>query len=210
MSVRALRLAIAVTVLLPSALQAQAIGIGPRMSLVRPDADASLPDEAPSDRYTGGALRLRISPRTAIELAADWKSTTSEDATVRLRNYPVQASVLLYPVNAALAPYIVGGVGWYSQTMEALDEGAAVTAQTVRRFGYHGGVGADIKMGKRATLFADYRYRFIRFGSGSNDALPEGEAGAGAFGLPGVGSLLDTFRMSHEGGMWTGGVVINF
>ena len=34
---------------------------------------------------------------------ADWKSTTSEDATVRLRNYPVQGSLLLYPVGASLA-----------------------------------------------------------------------------------------------------------
>lgn len=207
MSVRALSLAATVTLLLPSALHAQAVGIGPRMSLVRPDADAGLPDDTPSDRYTGGALRLRISPRTAIELAADWKSTTSEDATVRLRNYPIQGSLLLYPVNASLAPYVVGGVGWYSQTMEGLAEGEAVTAQTVRRFGYHGGFGADIRMGKRATLFADYRYRFIRFGE---DALPDGEEGAGAFGIPGIGSLMDTFRMSHEGAMWTGGVVINF
>ena len=191
----------------PPAAAAQAVGIGPRLSLVRPDADAGLPDGTPSDRYTGGALRLRISPRTAIELAADWKSTTSEDATVRLRTYPVQGSLLLYPVNASLAPYIVGGVGWYSQTMEALIEGEPAAAMTERRFGYHGGFGADIKMGKRATLFADYRYRFIRFG---DDAPDDGENGAGAFGIPGLGSLFDTFRMSHEGAMWTGGVVINF
>jgi hypothetical protein len=191
----------------PSLASAQAVGIGPRMSLVRPDADAGLPEGTPSDRYTGGALRLRVSPRTAFELAADWKSTTSEDATVRLRNYPVQGSLLLYPVSASLAPYIVGGVGWYSQTLEGLVDGEAATAMTVRRFGYHGGFGADIKMGKRATLFADYRYRFIRFG---DDALPEGEEGAGALGLPGVGSLIDVFRMSHEGAMWTGGVVIHF
>ena len=72
---------------------------------------------------------------------------------------------------------------------------------------FDGRIGADIKMGKRATLFADYRYRFIRFG---DEALAEGETGAGAFGLPGVGSLIDVFRMSHEGAMWTGGVVINF
>lgn len=201
----ALCLLVVSALLAPAAVSAQSIGIGPRMSLVRPKA--GLPDGTPSDRYTGGALRLKLSPRTAIELAADWKSTTSEDASVRLRNYPVQGSLLLYPVNASLAPYVVGGVGWYSQTMEGLVDGETVTADTVRRFGYHGGFGADIKVGKRATLFADYRYRFIRFGS---DALPDGESGAGAFGIPGVGSLLDTFRMSHEGAMWTGGVVINF
>ena len=203
----ALCLVVLILLSAPPLASAQAVGVGPRMSFVRPDPGAPVPAGTPSDRYTGGALRLRISPRTAIELAADWKSTTSEDATVRLRNYPVQGSLLLYPVNASLAPYLVGGVGWYSQTMEGLVEGEAVSAQTMRRFGYHGGFGADIKLGKRATIFADYRYRFIRFG---DDALPDGEAGAGAFGLPNVGSLLDTFRMSHEGAMWTGGVVINF
>jgi hypothetical protein len=205
MSLRARCLATVVILLMPAAASAQKIGIGPRLSLVRPEA--GLPEGSPSDRYTGGALRLKLSPRTAVEVAADWKSTTSEDATVRLRNYPVQGSLILYPVNASLAPYVVGGVGWYSQSMEALVDGEPVTAATVRRFGYHGGFGADIKVGKRATLFADYRYRFIRFG---DEPLPEGESGAGAFGIPGVGSLFDTFRMSHEGAMWTGGLVINF
>ncbi len=61
-------------------------------------------------------------------------------------------------------------------------------------------------MGKRASLFADYRYTFIRFG----DDEPAAANGAGAFAMPGVGSLLEYFRMSHEGSMWTGGIVINF
>lgn len=190
-----------------SPASAQMVGVGPRMSFVSAAPVTPAPDGTPRDRFTGGALRFRLTPRSAIELAADWKSTTSDDATVRLREYPVQGSLLLYPVNTALAPYIVGGIGWYSQTIEALAEGEAQEAVTERRFGYHGGFGADIKLGKRATLFADYRYRFIRFG---DDAPDDGENGAGAFGIPGVGSLFDTFRMSHEGSMWTGGVVINF
>ena len=64
--------------LLPAAAAAQSIGIGPRMSFVQPESPTG--DEN-RDRYTGGALRLKLSPRTAIELAADWRSTTSEDAT---------------------------------------------------------------------------------------------------------------------------------
>ncbi|MDQ3170580.1 MAG: porin family protein [Acidobacteriota bacterium] len=194
----------AALLIVPHTASAQVIGIGPRMSFVQSD----VVDGAPRDRYTGGTLRMRLSPRTAIEAAADWKSTTSQDGTVRIRDFPIQGSLLVYPVRAALSPYLVGGVGWYSQTTQAMAAGEVLAAQTVRRFGYHGGFGGEIRMGRRATLFADYRYRFIRFGE-DDDAAP-GENGAGAFGIPGVGSLLDTFRMSHEGTMWTGGVTINF
>lgn len=194
--------------LLPAAAPAQTVGIGPRMSFVQPDAVAGAPD-ADRDRYTGGALRLKLSPRAALELAADWRSTTSEDATVRVRDYPVQGSLLVYPWRAAISPYLVGGVGWYWQRLEALADGEVLSEHTDRRFGYHGGFGGEISLGRRATMFVDYRYRFIQFGE--DDPEPAaGEQGAGAFGIPGVGSIIDVFRMSHEGAMWTAGVVVNF
>ena len=188
---------------LPAPAAAQKIGIGPRMSFVQ----SGLIEGAPRDRYTGGTLRMWISARTAIEAAADWKSTTSEDATVRIRDVPMQGSLLVYPVRASLSPYLLGGVGWYSQTTQAMAAGEVLSEQTVRRFGYHGGFGGELRLGRRATVFADYRYRFIRFGE---DEVPDGENGAGALGIPGVGSLFDAFRMSHEGSMWTGGLTINF
>ena len=191
--------------LTPSAAFAQAISVGPRMSFVRPDTALG----TASDRYTGGTMRLRTSPRTAIELAMDWRSTTNDDATVRIRDYPIQGSLMLYPVRAAIAPYLLGGVGWYSQRMESLAGGAVVSQQTVRRRGYHGGFGGELKLGARATLFADYRYTFIKFDS-EGAAQNGAGAGMGGFGVPGVGSLMDNLRLSHEGSMWTGGLVINF
>ena len=191
--------------LLPAAATAQSIGIGARMSFVQPESPTG--DES-RDRYTGGALRLKLSPRTAIELAADWRSTTSEDATLRVRDYPVQGSLLLYPWRAAVSPYIVGGAGLYWQQIEALADGDVLSEHTERRFGYHAGFGGEIRLGSRATMFVDYRYRFIQFGEDAETV--DGEQGAGGFGIPGVGSLIDVFRMSHEGAMWTTGVVINF
>lgn len=186
----------------PAAAMAQSVSIGPRMSFVRPDpALGTL-----SERYTGGALRLKTSPRTSIELAMDWRSTTSDDATVRISDYPAQGSLMLYPVRGALAPYVLGGAGWYSQRMEAMAGTEVLSQQTVHRLGYHGGFGGELKLGKRATIFADYRYTFIRFG----DDEPADLNGAGAFAMPGAASLLEHFRMSHEGSMWTGGIVINF
>lgn len=205
MSIR--RFAAALTVLpallaVPTPARAQAVGIGPRMSFVRADPVLG----TTSDRYTGGALRLKMSPRTAIELAMDWRSTTSDDATVRIRDYPFQGSLMVYPVRAALAPYALGGIGWYSQRMESLSGSDVLAQQTVRRMGYHAGLGGELALGRRATIFADYRYTFIRFG----DDEPALENGAGAFLIPGAASLLDNFRLSHEGAMWTGGIVINF
>src|SRR5688572_5607470 len=186
---------------LPAVALAQSLSVGPRMSFVRPDPALG----TASDRYTGGALRLKTSPRTAIELAMDWRSTTSDDATVRISDYPFQGSLMVYPIRAAISPYALGGVGWYSQRMETLAGTEVLSQQTVRRRGYHGGFGGELKLGRRATLFADYRYTFIKFNE--EDAAT---AGAGAFPLPGAASLLDNFRMSHEGSMWTGGIVINF
>jgi hypothetical protein len=189
--------------LLPAAAAAQSISIGPHMSFVRPDAAL----DTPSDRYTGGTLRLKTSPRTAIEASIDWRSTTNEDASVRISDYPFQGSLLLYPLRGAIAPYVLGGVGWYSQRMEAMSGSEVLSQQTVRRMGYHGGFGGELKLGRRASLFADYRYTFIRFGD--DETTLEGGAGAGPFAMPGF-SLLDNFRMSHEGSMWTGGLVVNF
>jgi hypothetical protein len=204
MYIRRSAAALAVLLVLPATAAAQSIGIGPHMSFVRPDAALG----TASDRYTGGTLRLKTSPRTSIEASFDWRSTTNDDATVRISDYPFQGSLLLYPVRGAIAPYVLGGVGWYSQRMEALAGADVVSQQTVRRMGYHGGLGGELTLGKRAALFLDYRYTFIRFGD--DDTAIEDGAGAGPFAIPGVGSLFDNFRMSHEGSMWMGGLVVRF
>jgi hypothetical protein len=193
--------ALSVLLVCPAAVRAQTVSIGPRMSFVRPDPAVG----TASDRYTGGAVRLGLSPRTAIELAMDWRSSTSEDAAIRIRDYPLQGSLLVYPMRGPLAPYLLGGVGWYSQRMEALSGAEVLSHQTVRRMGYHGGIGGDLKLGRRATLFADYRYTFLRFGRDADEG-----ASGGGFALPGIGSLADNLRLSHEGSMWTGGLTINF
>lgn len=193
--------------LLPAAAEAQSVGIGPRMSFVQSASPASAADDQERDRYTGGALRLALSRRAALELAADWRTTTSEDAKLRVRDYPLQGSVLLYPWRSAVSPYVLGGVGWYWQRIDALAGEDVLASSTERRFGYHGGFGGELRLGRRAAMFVDYRYRFIQFGE---DAPDDGEHGAGALGIPGVSSLVDAFRMSHEGSMWAGGLIINF
>ena len=179
--------------LVPSAAGAQSFGVGARMAMVRADVDT---DEE-SSRFTGGHIRARMSPRTALEVAVDLRTQTSEDGTERTREYPVQGSLLLFPVNAPFAPYALGGAGWYSTRFETLDGDETLTSETIRKFGWHAGFGAELRLGRRAGLHADYRYTFLRFGDDEEEGS-EPESGLGRF-LP-----------SHDGSMWTAGLTIYF
>jgi|SRR5690554_4212661 len=185
---------------MPADAAAQAVAIGPRLSFVNPDP--SVGEAAERDRYKGGVLRLAMSRRAAIELAADWRSMTTDDAAVRVRENPIQASLLVFPWRSIVAPYLVGGVGWYRQTLESLADGELVGDERTSRFGYHGGFGGELQLGRRAAFFLDYRYRFIRFGNGDSDE-EDGESS-------GLGGLFDAIGLSHEGSMWTSGLVIRF
>ena len=194
----------------PAAVAAdQTFGVGPRLTVVRGSVEA----ETTSERYTGGLLRAHLSPRTALELSIDWRTITDEALTQRVRNYPIQGSLLLYPVRAGFSPYLLGGVGWYSQRIETLSETTVTNTVTTRTFGYHAGFGGEIRLGRRAALHLDYRYTKIRFGEDEDDPAVDastGEGGGAGFRIPGVSSLAERLKLSHDGSMWTGGLTIYF
>ena len=50
-----------------------------------------------AERFSGGQIRARVSPRTAFELSLDLRTETDDAKTVRVRSIPIQASLLLYP-----------------------------------------------------------------------------------------------------------------
>jgi opacity protein-like surface antigen len=184
---------------------AQGIGIGGRFSMIRGDVQA----ETSSERFTGGQLRAWLSTRTAVELSLDRRAQTNESLTERVRDYPLQASVLLAPVRSTLAPYILGGMGWYTHRVDQLSGKETVESTTTRRVGSHAGFGAEMRMGKHAALHADYRYTFLRFG----EAEPiESDTIAGAIAkshLSGADQA-PRFLPSYEGSMWTAGLTIYF
>lgn len=184
---------------------AQGLGIGGRTTSVRSEAD---PDDADAERLNGVVARLRLGPRTAIEGSLDYRTRT-EDGVARVREYPLQGSILIYPVSTRLAPYLLAGVGSYATRVETLDAGGEVVASTSeRRFGTHAGLGAEIAVSRRVSLFGDYRYRFIRFG----DLDPDEAAttAPGALPLPGTIGLQERLKLHHEGSMWTFGLLFNF
>lgn len=167
---------------------AQGFGLGGRMSLVRGDVDAN----TSAERFFGGLLRLPLSPRSSLEVSIDRRTESNDALTERVVATPLQGSLLLYPVRAALSPYLLGGVGWYTQKVEQLTAGTVTASETSRRFGYHAGIGGELKLGRHAGVHADYRYTFLDFGGDDDD------------------SLVERISPSHEGSMWTAGLTLYF
>jgi hypothetical protein len=175
-------------------------GAGPRMSFVRGSAEL----ETPSSRYSGGQLRARLSDRTALEVSLDYRAETNESLTERIRDYPIQGSLLLYPVRSAMSMYVLGGAGWYSQRIDTLADELVIESQTTRTMGYHAGLGGEITIGSRVGIHLDYRYTMIRFGDAPADAE------AGVLPIPGLTDVQRKLKLSHQGSMWTTGLTVYF
>jgi hypothetical protein len=188
----------AALLVIPSVAAAQSVGLGPRFSLVRGDVE----EGTSADRFTGGLLRARLSDHTSLELSLDYRSHSDELLEQRITEYPFQGTLLVYPVQASFAPYLLGGIGWYSQRVEPLvaDPEVEEAGVTTRPFGYHAGLGAEIRFGARAAIHLDYRYTFMR--------RSDEEDGGG--GIPGLSFLADQLNVSRDGSMWTGGLTIYF
>lgn len=182
---------------LPTPAAAQGFGIGGRLAMIKADVDA----DDDSVRFTGGQIRLGMSPRTALELSLDRHTTTFEDLNERVKETPVQASLLLYLTRSTFAPYVLGGPGWYTRTVETIEDAEGFEDQTSRTFGWHAGFGAEIRMGSHAGLHADYRYTHLRFDEDDEEA----EGGGG-----GRNAFVNRLLPSHDGSMWTVGVTIYF
>ena len=182
----------------PAAAQT-GIGIGPRIAFIRTDSATS----EGSNRFTGGVLRLG-NAKTTLELALDYRSSLTGDLLEKVTDMPIQASLLVYPVRSALAPYLLGGIGWYSQNIKrfsAVGEASPVDDETTRRIGYHAGLGADLRIHRRLSLYGDYRYTFLHFGNDDDDVEDE---------TPALIPFAERLKLSHEGSMFTWGAVLHF
>ena len=192
-------LASALTLAVPPAAAQTGIGIGPRIAFVRTDRSTS----EGSNRFTGGVLRLG-NAKTTLELALDYRSSLTGDLLEKVTDMPFQTSLLFYPVRSALAPYLLGGIGWYSQTVKRFSTVGAtspVDEETTRRIGYHAGLGADLRIHRRLSLYGDYRYTFLHFGNGDDDVEDE---------TPSLIPFAERLKLSHEGSMFTWGAVLHF
>ena len=191
----------------PGTAGAQGVGIGPRFTFVNGSEFVE-----GSQRFSGGALRLG-GGKTALEIAVDFRSGVTGDLTERVKDYPIQASLLVFPVRGKIAPYLLGGVGWYTQHVERLGPIQTVLEdETTRKMGYHAGLGGELRLHRHFGFYGDYRYTHIRFGDqetttppGTADQRPPTTSGA-----PGWIPFADRLKMSHQGSMWTWGANFYF
>ena len=174
---------------------AQSFGIGPRLSFVRGD----LPTATPSASFVGGTIRLVGSKHHAFEVALDTRTVTNEAGTSRKREMPMQASLLLYPMRGAVAPYLLGGFGIYRETTEALGANDVVLSSVrTQQTGWHVGGGLEILISRHVGFFGDYRFRFVRLGLAGPGEQP--------IDIP----FVDSVNLSHRGSMWTSGMSFYF
>lgn len=169
--------------------RAQGFGLGGRMSMVRGNIEAS----TSAERFFGGQIRLPLSPRSSLEVSIDRRAETSEALTERVVELPIQGSLMIYPVRTTLSPYLLGGVGWYTTKVEQRAADVVTASATSRRFGYHAGIGAELKIGRHVGAHGDYRYTFLNFGGDDDEE-----------------SLLGRLKPSYEGSMWTAGLTLYF
>ena len=136
----------------------------------------------------------------------DYRASFNEAGTVRTKETPLQGSLLLYIARGAFSPYVGGGIGLYTLTRDALAANGVVAISTSqKRTGWHVGAGAEFIIAKHVGVFVDYRFRFVKFGdptSGDEEHIQ----------IPGEGTfpVLQNVKLSHEGSMWTSGLMFYF
>jgi opacity protein-like surface antigen len=176
-------------VLLGTALPAAAqFGIGGRLAFVNTEIDG----DNDSVRFLGGHIRL-AGERAGLEVSIDRHTETFDALGERVKETPVQVSLLLYLARGAFKPYVLGGPGWYNRRVESIED--SDDGVTTREFGWHAGFGAEIRGGRHFGFHADYRYTNLSFDDDDED-------GGNGF----ISGLLP----SHDGSMWTVGATVYF
>jgi hypothetical protein len=167
---------------------AQGFGIGGRMAWVTRDSDV----DEDSVRFAGGQIRLG-SGRIGVEIALDRRSESFELLNEKVTETPIQTSLLLRLASGGFSPYLLGGPGWYRRQVELI-EGPEDSSVSETEFGWHAGIGLELRAGRRLGIHGDYRYTFLDF----DDDVEDDEGIIGGL-LPG-----------HRGSMWTLGFTVYF
>ena len=182
-------LALGGLVALATPASAQGFGLGGRITWVTSDAEA----DVDAVRMLGGQVRL-LGGRFGLEVAMDRHSEEFE--FLKVTETPIQASLLMRMGSGRVAPFLLGGPGWYRTTTESLDDPDQSVTNT--EFGWHAGGGLEILAGRHFGIHGDYRYTFLDFSDDDEGDEDDDEGFIGGL-LPG-----------HRGSMWTLGATIYF
>jgi hypothetical protein len=173
---------------LAAPVSAQGFGAGARLSWVTPDVPGDV--DVDKVRVIGGQVRF-LGGRTGFEVAMDRRSESFELLNQKVTETPIQASLLLRMGSGRVAPFLLGGPGWYRRKVEAID-GPGDVSVTTTEFGWHAGGGLEILPSKHFGIHGDYRYTFLDFDRKDDQGL--------------IGGLLP----GHRGSMWTLGATVYF
>ena len=188
-------LLVALLVMVATPCAAQGFGLGGRMAMVRQDVNGD--DDAV--RFWGAHMRLGLGQRAALELSLDRRSEELEELNQRVKQTPIQASMLLHLAGGGFRPYVLGGPGWYRTTIEPFEDDGLFDDVSTTEFGWHAGFGAEIRAGRNFGFHGDYRYTFLDF-NGDDDDDDDDDGGG----------ILGRFLPSYGGSMWTVGATIYF
>ena len=169
-------------------VSAQGFGLGARLAWVRQDVDV----DADSVRFVGLHIRA-MGGRSGFELSFDRHAESFDLLNEKVIETPIQASLLVRLAQGRLAPYLLGGPGWYRRTVEPID-GPEDSGASATEFGWHAGGGLEILAGRHFGIHGDYRYTFLDFGD--DDEADEG--------------FIRGLLPGYKGSMWTLGATVYF
>ena len=144
--------------------------------------------------WAGGAqLRMRFLGLLGLEGLIDYRRTTysagGEDV-LRIEQYPVQASLMIFILPGPLQPYILAGGGWYYTKSTFLGSQSALGSDTQHTFGGHAGAGIELGAKSRVSLHVDVRYVFL--------------------GVDSIDSIRDRYNTNLKADFWHGTAGLNF
>lgn len=126
-------------------------GIGGRYTYVR-NLDSK------ENANMGGIVARLRGHFIGVEGAIDYRA---EDLPldIKLRTWPVSASLLVFPVPIL---YGLAGIGWYNTTVDFPDE-ILIDDETDSVLGYHVGGGLEIPVSPNFRLTSDVRWLFVDY-----------------------------------------------
>ncbi len=142
-----------------SALHAQTPATGGSLVLIPSIGITKSTDTNAGDAKAFGGLALRASvlPMLKLEGAIAYRQDSYGGNTVKVRQWPVTASLWLAPLPAL---YLGGGVGWYRTTFDYAST-LPIKDTTTSKAGLHLGGGVLLPIAPRLGLDLNGRYVFM-------------------------------------------------
>src|SRR5258705_2047123 len=110
--------------------------------------------------FGGLALRAHLAPLFATEIGAGYRHEDRDAGMLKVRTWPVTASLWLTPGNVV---YAGGGVGWYNVSFDYDDALVPpLESHTEQEFGVHLGGGLRVPLADKAAVDLHGRYVMMR------------------------------------------------